>query len=125
MDSILAINASWSTKSKLKLTRKIDYGNDCLFIYHKEININPDIEYYDVSQDYLNQFEASDYNKIKQRVMTTVRQKVKSSELPQNAENRLLAELANIYVVTNTLGWTLQYNATPINSSQELKTLLD
>ena len=57
--------------------------------------------------------------------MTTVRQTVESSELPQNAENRLLAELANIYVVTNTLGWTLQYNATPINSSQELKTLLD
>ena len=90
-----------------------------------EININPDIEYYDVSQDYLNQFEASDYNKIKKRVMASVKKKVETSELPGNAQNRLLAELANIYVVTNTLGWTLQYNATPINSSQELKTLLD
>ena len=57
--------------------------------------------------------------------MASVKKKVEASELPGNAQNRLLAELANIYVVTNTLGWTLQYNATPINSSQELKTLLD
>ncbi|MFD2826317.1 DUF4230 domain-containing protein [Leeuwenhoekiella polynyae] len=90
-----------------------------------EININPDIEYYDVSQDYLNQFEASDYNTIKKRVMSSIRKKVEASELPANAQNRLVAELSNIYVVTNTLGWTLKYNTTPIESSQSLQQILD
>ncbi|WP_167596145.1 DUF4230 domain-containing protein [Leeuwenhoekiella sp. ZYFB001] len=127
--ALVVINAKVTIAYDLRaLETEVDPENKTITINKipaPEININPDIEYYDVSQDYLNQFEASDYNKIKQRVMTTVRQKVESSELPQNAENRLLAELANIYVVTNTLGWTLQYNTTPINSSQELKTLLD
>ena len=90
-----------------------------------EININPDIEYYDVSQDYLNQFEASDYNTIKKRVMSSIRKKVEASELPANAQNRLVAELSNIYVVTNTLGWTLKYNTKPIESSQSLQQILD
>ncbi|RXG27363.1 DUF4230 domain-containing protein [Leeuwenhoekiella marinoflava] len=90
-----------------------------------EININPDIEYYDVSQDYLNQFEASDYNTIKKRVMRSIRKKVEASELPANAQNRLVAELSNIYVVTNTLGWTLKYNTTPIENSQSLQRILD
>ncbi|HBO29010.1 MAG TPA: hypothetical protein DD462_04370 [Leeuwenhoekiella sp.] len=127
--ALVVINAKVTIAYDLRaLETEVDPANKTITIKKipaPEININPDIEYYDVSQDYLNQFEASDYNKIKQRVMTTVRQTVESSELPQNAENRLLAELANIYVVTNTLGWTLQYNTTPINSSQELKTLLD
>ena len=127
--ALVVINAKVTIAYDLRaLETEVDPENKIITIIKipaPEININPDIEYYDVSQDYLNQFEASDYNKIKQRVMTTVRQTVESSELPQNAENRLLAELANIYVVTNTLGWTLQYNTTPINSSQELKTLLD
>jgi len=127
--ALVVINAKVTIAYDLRaLETEVDPENKIITIKKipaPEININPDIEYYDVSQDYLNQFEASDYNKIKQRVMTTIREKVESSELPQNAENRLLAELANIYVVTNTLGWTLQYNTTPINSSQELKTLLD
>ena len=127
--ALVVINAKVTIAYDLRaLETEVDPANKTITIKNipaPEININPDIEYYDVSQDYLNQFEASDYNKIKQRVMTTIREKVESSELPQNAENRLLAELANIYVVTNTLGWTLQYNTTPINSSQELKTLLD
>ena len=127
--ALVVINAKVTIAYDLRaLETEVDPENKIITIKKippPEININPDIEYYDVSQDYLNQFEASDYNKIKKRVMASVKKEVEASELPGNAQNRLLAELANIYVVTNTLGWTLQYNATPINSSQELKTLLD
>mgnify|MGYP000235763464 FL=1 len=127
--ALVVINAKVTVAYDLRaLETEVDPENKIITIKKipaPEININPDIEYYDVSQDYLNQFEASDYNKIKKRVMASVKKKVETSELSGNAQNRLLAELANIYVVTNTLGWTLQYNTTPINSSQELKTLLD
>ena len=36
-----------------------------LSIPKEEIKINPDFEYYDVQADFLNQFEAKDYNDIK------------------------------------------------------------
>src|SRR5690606_18109873 len=38
------------------------------YIPEEEISINPNIEYYDITQDYLNQFDAKDYNKIQERV---------------------------------------------------------
>lgn len=88
-----------------------------------ELSINPNIEYYDVQQDYLNQFKASDYNKIKQRVEKSLRKKIAESELQTNAENRLITELSKIYILTNTLGWTLKYNGNPIEEEQDLQKL--
>ena len=39
-----------------------------LSIPEEEIKINPDLEYYDIQADYLNAFEAKDYNDIKETV---------------------------------------------------------
>jgi hypothetical protein len=86
-----------------------------------ELKINPNIEYYDVSQDYFNQFEAKDYNKIKQKVEKLLRAKIEASELKANAQNRLISELQKIYILTNSMGWTLQYNETPIKTEEDLK----
>ncbi len=86
-----------------------------------ELSINPNIEYYDVKQDYLNQFNASDYNKIKQRVEKSLRKKIEASELQTNAENRLISELQKIYILTNSMGWTLEYNGNSIEEEQDLQ----
>lgn len=88
-----------------------------------ELSINPNIQYYDVTQDYLNQFTASDYNKIKSRIEKSLRKKIETSELRTNAENRLISELQKIYILTNSMGWTLKYNATVIENEVELKKL--
>ncbi|MEH6764718.1 MAG: DUF4230 domain-containing protein [Aequorivita antarctica] len=88
-----------------------------------ELSINPNIEYYDVTQDYLNQFSASDYNKIKQRVEKSLRKKIEASELRTNAQNRLISELQKIYILTNSMGWTLEYNGKPIEEEQDLQKL--
>lgn len=85
-----------------------------------ELNVYPDIEYYDVQQDYLNKFQASDYNTIKRRVTQELQKKIEESELRTNAENRLISELQKIYILTNSLGWTLKYNATPVESESDL-----
>ena len=74
-----------------------------------EIKINPDFEYYDVSSDFLNQFNADDYNKIKHNVNASLLKKVESSSLRSNAENRLLSELSKFLLITNSMGWTLVY----------------
>lgn len=86
-----------------------------------ELNIYPDIEYYDVQQDYLNKFQASDYNTIKRRVDKLLHDKIKESELHSNAENRLIAELSKIYILTNSMGWTLKYNQTVVEEEEDLQ----
>ncbi|HEA20101.1 hypothetical protein LCGC14_0703870 [marine sediment metagenome] len=74
-----------------------------------EIKISPDFEYYDVTSDYLNMFDASDYNKIKQNVNASLMKKVNKSSLVKNAENRLISELQKFYILTNSMDWRLEY----------------
>ncbi|WP_136465821.1 DUF4230 domain-containing protein [Flagellimonas onchidii] len=94
-----------------------------LSIPEPEIKINPDFEYYDVSADYLNPFNAEDYNAIKENVKQSLMKKIEASSLKTNAQNRLLSELSRIYVLSNSLGWTLEYHEKSINSLDELKSL--
>ena len=88
-----------------------------------ELSINPNIEYYDMQQDYLNQFSAADHNKIKKRIENSLRKKIEASELRTNAENRLISELQKIYILTNSMGWTLEYDGSPIQEEQDLQKL--
>jgi len=76
----------------------------------EEIKINPDLKFYDVEQNGFNEFSADDYNKINATVKTNLRKKIEKSSLKTNAQNRLLSELSKILILTNTMGWTLQYN---------------
>ncbi len=74
-----------------------------------EIKISPDFEYYDITADYLNQFKADDYNKIKRNVNASLMKKIEASSLKSNAKNRLISELSKFYVLTSSMGWTLVY----------------
>ncbi|MFV1451193.1 DUF4230 domain-containing protein [Maribacter sp. HS] len=86
-----------------------------------EINLNPDFEYYDVTADYLNQFDATDYNKIKKTVNASLMKKVQASSLLGNAENRLISELQKFYILTNSMGWRLTYQEQTIESLEALQ----
>ncbi|MGJ8592018.1 MAG: DUF4230 domain-containing protein [Aquaticitalea sp.] len=94
-----------------------------LSIPKEEINISPDFEYYDVTADFLNPFEAEDYNKIKDKVKGQLMKKIEASNLKSNAQNRLISELSKFYILTNSLGWTLQYEGNSIKSSDELQNI--
>jgi len=93
------------------------------YIPDEEISINPNIQYYDVTQDYLNQFEAADYNKIQKRIEKSLMKKIEKSSLKSNAKNRLVSELQKIYILTNSMGWTLEYDGNKIKSSDELESI--
>ncbi|MBD1263078.1 DUF4230 domain-containing protein [Maribacter polysiphoniae] len=88
-----------------------------------EIKINPDFEYYDVSADYLNPFNASDYNTIKRNVQASLMKKIEASSLRSNAENRLISELSKFYILTNSMGWTLVYGDRNIEDMDGLRGL--
>ncbi|MAN59237.1 MAG: hypothetical protein CMC08_05300 [Flavobacteriaceae bacterium] len=126
--ALVVVNAKATIAYDLsKVITEIDEANKTVTITHipeAELSINPNIEYYDVQQDYLNQFEAEDYNKIKARVERELRQKITASTLVTNAENRLLSELQKIYILTNSMGWTLRYKNDAISSEEALQEIL-
>lgn len=93
------------------------------YIPEEEISINPNIQYYDVTQDYLNQFEAKDYNRIQERIKKSLMEKIEKSTLKSNAKNRLVSELQKIYILTNSMGWTLEYNGNTISSSEAMESI--
>lgn len=89
----------------------------------EEVKINPDIKFYDMQQSQLNEFSGEDYNKINKRARESITKKIANSALTTNAQNRLLSELSKILILTNTMGWKLQYNGTQIDA-ETLNTLL-
>lgn len=92
-----------------------------LYIPKEELNIYPIIEYYDVTQDYFNQFSAKDFNTIKTKVNTLLADKIEKSDLRSNAKNRLISELQKIYLLTNNLGWTLRFNSEEVRSEKRIE----
>lgn len=125
--ALVIVNAEASISYDLsKIETKIDAENKTVTIIKiptPELKINPDIEYYDVQQDYMNPFNATDYNKIKKRVNASLKQKIEASTLQLNAQNRLISELQKIYILTNSLGWTLQYNNQSFDKPESLQNI--
>ncbi|WP_417861036.1 DUF4230 domain-containing protein [Winogradskyella sediminis] len=125
--AVVIVNADVTLSYDLsKIDYHIDEGTKTLQILSipkEEIKISPDFEYYDMQADFLNQFEAKDYNAIKTTVKASLMKKIEASELKSNAENRLISELSKFFILTNTLGWTLQYHDNSIKSSEELQKL--
>ncbi len=127
--ALVVVNAEVTIAYDLKgLEFELDEVQKTVFlkkIPEPEIKINPDFEYYDVSADYFNPFEAADYNTIKEDVKALLRKKLEASPLKSNAQNRLLSELSNILMLTNTLGWKLVYDQKPLTDIKAIELLLD
>lgn len=125
--ALVIVNAKVTVGYDLRqIQTEIDEANKTVRILQippPEINIYPDIEYYDVTQDYFNKFEAQDYNKIKSSVNQLMEKKIHESNLKANAKERLLSELAKIYVLTQSMGWTLSYEEEIIGSVEDLNLL--
>ena len=123
--ALVIVNAKVTVAYDLsKIKFEVDELNktlNILSIPEEEININPDLEYYDVQADYLNPFEANDYNNIKNSINKSLFTKIENSDIKTNAKNRLVSELSKFYILTNSLGWTLTYNETPIQTPEDLK----
>ena len=123
--ALVVVNAKVTVSYDLRqISTSIDEASKTVTITsipEAELNIYPDIEYYDVTQEYFNQFNAEDYNKIKDTVTKMIAEKVEASDIKQNAKQRLISELQKIYILTNSMGWALQYNDQPIDSLDGLE----
>ncbi|GAB5401540.1 MAG: DUF4230 domain-containing protein [Aureisphaera sp.] len=88
-----------------------------------ELKIYPKIEYYDMEEGYFNKFTSEDLNIISSKVDESLRKKIEASKLTDNAQNRLISELQKIYILTNSMGWTLQYNGETLDSEESFSEL--
>tara|TARA_E500000318_G_C3563658_1_gene214687 strand:- start:160 stop:774 length:615 start_codon:yes stop_codon:yes gene_type:complete len=127
--ALVVVNADVSIAYDMsKISYEVDVENKTLKIIQipePEIKISPDFEYYDVTADYLNPFNAKDYNAIKRNVNASLMKKIEASSLRSNAENRLVSELSRILVLTNSMEWTLVYNNTPVENAEQLESFLE
>ncbi len=126
--ALIVVNADVTVAYDLRLVKyDIDEANKTITILNipkEEINISPDIQFYDVTQSKLNPFTGDDYNKINKSVKASLKQKMEKSSLKANAQNRLISELSKILILTNSMGWKLQYNGQTIEKENDLKTNL-
>lgn len=125
--ALVVVNAEVTIAYDLsKIEFDIDEVNKILTITNipeEELKVHPDLEYYDVQADYLNPFEAKDYNAINNKVKDLLKKKIAASDMKNNAKNRLISELSKFYILTSSLGWTLQYNETPIATPEALEVI--
>ncbi len=125
---IVLVNANAQISYDLRLIKhSIDVQNKTITINSipkPEISINPEIKYHDIQEGLINKFNSEDHNEIRNIVMQELYKKVDNSVLITNAENRLISELQNIYILTNSLGWTLKYKNNIINTYIDLKQLI-
>lgn len=126
--ALIIVNADVTVAYDL---RQIKYDLDeknktvtVLNIPKEEIKISPNIEYYDVEQSALNPFTGDDYNKVNKIVRANLAKKIDKSTLKTNAKNRLISELYTILVLTNTMGWKLEYNGQELTKTSVKKVAL-
>ena len=83
--ALVVVNADVTIAYDLsKVEFDIDESTKTLRIINipkEEIKISPDFEYYDIQADYLNPFEAKDYNEIKEKVKKSLMRKIEASEI--------------------------------------------
>lgn len=118
--ALVIVNADVTVSYDLsKVQYDIDEASKTITIKNiprEEIKIHPELKFYDVQQNGFNEFTGDDYNKINARVKASLQQKIEKSTLKTNAQNRLLSELSKILILTNTMGWKLQYNGNTVNN---------
>lgn len=123
--ALVVINADVTVGFDLsKVTYDIDAENKILTITNipeEEIKISPDIKYYNTESSTFNEFKGEDYNKINKIAKENLAKKIEKSTLKSNAKNRLLSELTKILVLTNSMGWSLQYKGNIIQKETDLK----
>jgi len=122
--ALIVVNADVTFSYDLhKVKYDIDEANKTITILNipkEEIKISPDIQFYDVEQSRFNAFTGDDYNKINKSVKQGLAKKIEKSALKTNAQNRLVSELSKMLILTNSMGWKLQYEGKVIEKENDL-----
>lgn len=89
----------------------------------EEINVSPDIKYFDLQQSSFNAFTKTELNKINQKSIDKIKETAKVFSLKTDAKNRLFTELSKIYQLSSVYGWQVvdNTNANLLDGFQKIK----
>lgn len=126
--AIIISNAEAQISYDLKqLKHELDPDSKTIFITYipqPEIKVYPHLDYFKMDDGILNKFEGRDINKMERQITAKIKEDILKDEVIKNAQNRLLTELSNIYLLSSSMGWKLVYNDTEINSTKEMNAIL-
>ncbi|MFV0530801.1 MAG: DUF4230 domain-containing protein [Flavobacteriales bacterium] len=113
---LVVVNAKAQVMYDMKqLDLELDSTTQTIFlnkIPQPEVQIVPDIKYYDIQQSTFNQFSSEEMNKVKSKAVKEIENMVELSDLKKQAEKRLEEELCNIFILSKSLGWQIKNNTT-------------
>ncbi|MFD1314336.1 DUF4230 domain-containing protein [Namhaeicola litoreus] len=74
-------------------------------IPQEEVNIIPDVKYFDLQQSTFNSFTKEELNQINKSSIRKIRETAEVTYLQLDAKKRLVEELTKIYELSAILGW--------------------
>ncbi len=94
-----------------KMVIFIDKENKKLLIEKlpkEEVNIIPDLKFYDVQTSTFTNFTKDDINKVQEDAKDKIEQQIDQSNLRVQARQRLLENLGSVINLTQAIGWTVE-----------------
>lgn len=109
----LLVNAKVQVSYDLKeLKIEIDSLHKKVILHHipeEELNIIPDVKYYDFQQSILNKFTKEELNDIQGQAIEKLLENAELSRIKTQAKERLLEELQQFLNLSKILGWKVEY----------------
>ncbi|WP_291069564.1 MULTISPECIES: DUF4230 domain-containing protein [unclassified Empedobacter] len=85
-----------------------------------EIQVYPDVSFYDMDQSVFNKFTKDDLNGIKKRAVEHVEKTVDQTKLKQEAHQQLIQNLGDLYFLAKTYGWKIEDKTSYANELNKL-----
>lgn len=121
---ILLVNAKVQAIYDMKkLEVEVDSVNKIIHINKVppvEIQVYPDVQFYDLEQSRFNSFEKDELNDIKGRAINHIEKTIDKPKLEREAHAQLIENLGEIYRVAKVYNWKIEDN-TPYAKELDLK----
>lgn len=122
--ALLFVNAKVQASYNLGLLEtKIDTLNKTIYIKkipEAQLEIIPDIQYYDLKQSTFNSFSTKDLNKLQKDAIKRIEETAEVAQIKQRAKKDLLKELKKVYLLTSAMDWKI-VDETNLKLEEQLK----
>lgn len=108
---LLLVNAKvQATYDLSKLKVEVDAEKKKITLYEippLEVQIYPDVQFYDMEQSTFNSFSKDELNEVKNNAIKKIEQVVDRSKLEKEAREQLLDNLLNLYFLADAYQWEI------------------
>lgn len=109
---LLIVNAKVQATYDLnQLDIEIDDNNNKIIINSipdLELQVYPDVQFYDVEQSRFNTFKKDELNQVKQNAIKEIEKKIDRNKLEQEAKEQLLQNLLDLYLLARSYDWGIE-----------------